>query len=341
MTLQDLYKSVSQLGFEDTLGEDGTSRFIYATNRALSEINALRPRRRSVTINHRVPTNLLFSQPTQIEKTGDLKFTAKKAKSFYFEVCGQGSYQVWLYKKVRSKDGDGKDVITTEDVSSSSAEVTFDTKTYTAIRGIIMYNGAFIDSLMKSDDIERFEKKEINEYYTGDVEIRFFGDFDYTIRNLALYDRVYSIDESDIAPYRNLVPYKITRYVNDFERFDSSPINLESGNYLNTEYSIEDRETILLPLERQGAYTINYIHAVEKMPNNAEPTNEGATSRLKLDLDDDLVELMPNLVAAYVWLDDESEKAQYYLNLYMQRAAQIQKEAKDVTPIIFQSVYGW
>ena len=62
MTLHDLYKSVSQLGFEDTLGEDGTSRFIYATNRALSEINALRPRRRSVTINHRVPTNLLFSQ---------------------------------------------------------------------------------------------------------------------------------------------------------------------------------------------------------------------------------------------------------------------------------------
>ena len=341
MTLQDLYKAVSQLGFEDTLGEDGTSRFIYATNRALSEINALRPRRRRVTINHRVPTNLLFSQPTQIEKTGDLTFTAKKAKSFYFEVCGQGSYQVWLLKKVRSKDSDGNDVIAIDKVSPTKSENTFEEQTYTAIRGIIKYNDAFIDRLMNSDDVEKFEKKEISEYYTGDVEIHFSGDFDYSIRNLAMYDRVYSNEETDIAPYSKLVSYKITNYVDDFERFDSSPIEGSSGTYLNTEYSIEDRETILLPLERQGAYNINYIHAVEKIPNNADPTSESVAAQITLDLDDDLVELMSNLVAAYVWVDDEAEKAQYYLNLYTQRAVNIQREAKDVTPVIFQSVYGW
>ena len=69
MTLQDLYKAVSQLGFEDSLGDDSSDRFIYATNRALIEINSLRPIQKHVDINHRVPKNLLFSKPTQIEKT--------------------------------------------------------------------------------------------------------------------------------------------------------------------------------------------------------------------------------------------------------------------------------
>ena len=59
MNLQDLYKSVSQLGFEDSLGDDSTERFIYSANRALIEVDSLRPRRRSIDINHRVPENLL------------------------------------------------------------------------------------------------------------------------------------------------------------------------------------------------------------------------------------------------------------------------------------------
>ena len=86
MKLYDLYKAVSQLGFEDSLGDEGTIGFLYAVNRALIEINSLRPRRKHVTINHKVPTNLLFSYPTEIEKTETLTFKAKNAKSFYFEV---------------------------------------------------------------------------------------------------------------------------------------------------------------------------------------------------------------------------------------------------------------
>ena len=48
MTLQDLYSAVSQLGFEDSLGDSGNDGFIYAVNRALEEVNSLRPRCRRV-----------------------------------------------------------------------------------------------------------------------------------------------------------------------------------------------------------------------------------------------------------------------------------------------------
>lgn len=317
MKLQDLYNAVSQLGFEDTLGDDGTSRFIYATNRALSEINALRPRRKLVTINHAVPANLLESLPTQIEKQDKKTFSAKNAKSFYFEVCGKGTYKVCMRTK-KTIAGDTQ----IDDIVAKTGS--FDFRTFTAIKGTIKYKGAFVNNAT-----------EPNHVFTGEIILEFDGEYDYTIRNVALYDRVFSDNEDDIVPYSDKVPYCMTKIVDDFERFDSSPLELSSERYLNDDFSILNGDTILLPLDKQGAYNINYIKKARLFDPSA--FNYGDN----IDLDEELAQLMPNLVAAYVWLDDEAEKAQYYMTLYMQRAASVQRESKDLTPVLFQSVYGW
>lgn len=316
MTLQDLYKAVSQLGFEDSLGDDSTDRFIYATNRALIEINSLRPIRKHVDINHRVPKNLLFSEPTQIEKTETLTFSAEKAKSYYFEVCGEGSFEIGLKKK------DGS-VVRGNDLSGS-----FNTKTFISYRGFIKYNGAFIDTLMETD-----------ADYTGEIEIVFGGDYAYSIRNLAMYDRVYSSDVRDIPDYGDKVGYAVDTIVSDFERFDSSPIDF-LGKHLYRDYVIENN-ILYLPIEKEGTYTINYLHKVGLVPLDAPVNNTSEEKYVKLDLEEDLAALMPNLVAAYVWLDDEPEKSQYYYNLYLQRAEQISMKTKDFNPVEFESVYGW
>lgn len=315
MRLYDVYKAVSQLGFEDSLGEDGTNGFLYAVNRALIEINSLRPRRKHVTINHRVPTNLLFSDPTQIEKTETLTFTAKNAKSFYFEVCGKGKYEIsWLgTEKGRSK---------------TVKEGDFEHKNFTAIKGIIVYNGAFVD-----------KAQDNNITFSGDVELKFYGDFDYGIRNIALYDRVYSDRDSDVVPFTKCIPYHMSEIVDDFERFDSSPLEASTNKYLTDKYTIESQGTIYLPREYPGAYHINYIHKAEDISMEASLLDSDNSPLI--DLDEDLASLMPNLVASYVWLDDEPEKAQYYYNLYTQRAIQIQSKEKDITPVLFQSTNDW
>ena len=317
MKLQDLYNSVSQLGFEDTLGDDGESRFIYATNRALSEINTLRPRRKSVTINHIVPTNLLESFPKQIEKQGKITLSANNAKSFYFEVCGKGSYAVYMRTK-KTLAG----ITQIVDIEAKSGN--FDFRTFTAIKGTIKHEGAFVTNAA-----------EPNSVFTGEILLEFDGVYDYTIRNVALYDRVFSDNESDIIPYSEKVPYCMANIVDDFERFDSSPLEVSSEKYLNDNFSILNSDTILLPLDKPGAYKINYIHKVTLF------NRSGIDYNADIDLDEDLAQLMPNLVAAYVWLDDEAEKAQYYMSIYNQRAASIQNESKDLTPVLFQSVYGW
>lgn len=316
MKLYDVYKAVSQLGFEDSLGDEGTTGFLYALNRALIEVNSLRPRRRSVVINHKVPKNLLFAYPEEIEKTETLTFTAKNAKSFYFEVCGKGKYTISLLGTEVGK-------------SVTVKEADFDHKNFTAIKGIITHNGAFVD-----------KAQDNNITFSGDVELKFNGDFDYGIRNIALYDRVYSDKAEDVVPFTDRIPYNMNALVDDFERFDASPLETSTNKFLTGEYSIENHDTILLPLMYPGAYQITYIHKATPIPMDSN-VNDGTETSPDIDLDEDLASLLPTLVAAYVWLDDEAEKAQYYFSLYRERAVQIQNNEKDITPVLFQSVYGW
>lgn len=320
MTLLELYKEVSQLGFEDSLGEDGTSRFIYATNRALIEIDSIRPRRKRMDINHRVPNNLLFSEPVTIEKTERLVFTAHKPKSFYFEACGTGTYTIRC--EIVNVNNNGEKSFDYDEIGGS-----FDSKTFTAKKGFIKFSGAFIDNLMSGNSE--------STYYTGNVEIIFDGDYDYTIRNLAMYDRVYSTDEDDIVPYTKTVGYDVNGLVGDFGKFDTPPLD-SNGMHLFEGYSI-DESTVYLPSSKQGVYTVNYLHKVELIPRTADVNGE----TVDIDLDDDLAMLLPNLIAAYVWLDDEPDKSQYYYNLYLTRAEQIKRQSYNLNPIEFKSVYGW
>ena len=55
-------------------------------------------------------------------------------------------------------------------------------------------------------------------------------------------------------------------------------------------------------------------------------------------LDDDLVQLLPLLIASYVWLEDEAEKSAYYMNLYRERAASVSRRKRCPDVIQFN---GW
>lgn len=326
MTLQELYKEVSQLGFEDSLGDDGTSRFIYATNRALIEINSLRPRCRRAEILHRVPNNLLFSHPKVIEKTETLTFTARSAKSFYFEVSGKGSFSVGIKRLVKNSDGQvNEEIIVVH-------EGTFDTNIFDYKKGFIRYNGAFIDNLVKTNKEDEYPR------YTGEVIIIFEGDYDYTIRNLAMYENVYSDKERDIIAYGTEVGYDLKEYARDFEKISSPPIDA-NGNTLYKDYRIEDT-TVYLPAGNPGIYTINYLHKVDLIPLDADVSATNGVI-VNIDLEDDLASLLSTLIASYVWLDDETDKSQYYYNLYLQRSERILRESRNLNPIEFTSVNGW
>ena len=76
MTVSQLYKSVAQLGFEDSL--EGDERFIFAANRALLQVNAIRPATSSYIINHKPMDNMLADATfTPVEKKATLSTTQK------------------------------------------------------------------------------------------------------------------------------------------------------------------------------------------------------------------------------------------------------------------------
>ena len=73
MRVCDLYSQVSQLGFEDSLESD--NRFYYAANRALLQVNTIRPAVKAYVINHKPMKNLIHQETfSPIEKYSELIF---------------------------------------------------------------------------------------------------------------------------------------------------------------------------------------------------------------------------------------------------------------------------
>ena len=84
MTVSELYKQVAQLGFEDSLEDE--DRFYYAANRALLQVNSIRPVTKAHIINHKPLENKIKSVGFEpIEKYDDLCFYAEDVKSYFFE----------------------------------------------------------------------------------------------------------------------------------------------------------------------------------------------------------------------------------------------------------------
>jgi hypothetical protein len=93
----------------------------------------------------------------------------------------------------------------------------------------------------------------------------------------------------------------------------------------------------LLPYDKKGVYKVMYKRRPQEIINGGDATVDSA----RIDLDDELSYLMPNLVAAYIWAEDEPTLAEYYLSLYRERANEIRALAVNASPAIYKNVNGW
>ena len=304
MTVAELYMSVAQLGFEDSLEyEDG---FILAANRALLQVNALRPATRSYILAHMPPDNLIkgVGHAPFFKTNKALVFDATDAVAYYFEACGNGLLMI-----------EAKDESTGE--WNLIGEVSFSSVNMTAYRGFIKHDGEFV---------------------TGQIRLRTEGQYAYTLQNVAMYGYIFSDNEADIGSYNSHTAYDISALVDDFQSFAMPPIIAEDGfTYLSEGYDVDNGRILLLPRDRKGIYKIAYNH------KPAVISDEGlaASDDTPIDLDEDLCALLPLLVASYIWVDDEPDKAQYYLTLYRERAAEIAGRASNFKPATIKSVNGW
>lgn len=302
MQVSELYNQVAQLGFESSLEDD--DRFYYTANRALLQVNKVRPAISHYLIHHKPLKNLVqTSTYTPLEKDEELTFEAIDAKSYYFEADGNGVAYIEKYI--------GNEWVIIKQIPLESA------------RAFVSYKG-FI--------------KEADEFVSGRVRLRFTGEFLYYVKNVALYSQLYSADEADIPAFEAFTRYDMSKLVPDYISLHCPPIKEDGENtILNQDYEIEGNSVILLPYEKSGVYKILYERKIKQLVN----TNDVQNDDTEIDLDEELCSLLPNLIANYVWCDDEPSKAEYYMTLYRERVAEIVQTAKIVKPVNVKSSNGW
>lgn len=302
MTIKELYDSVAQLGFETSL--EDTSRFYLAANRSIKQINRIRPNVAIVRIDHyplenKSSNDAIKSVP---KLSAPIFFYAENVKSYYFEA-----------------DGTGVATIEMQDKQGNWAT----TKVIT---------------LIASRQFEGYRGKILNgeESIKGIIRITFSGEFAYNVRNVAFYENLYSNDDVDIPAYGVAKRYNISILCKDFLAFCCPPLSDGEGNYiLDSDYSIENKDTILLSHSLRGSFNIKYERKVKSIDDLGEYIDA-----VVIDLDDELSALLPLLVAAYIWADDEPAKAEFYLGLYREQEYTIRSRVTNINPILYKG-NGW
>ena len=90
---------------------------------------------------------------------------------------------------------------------------------------------------------------------------------------------------------------------------------------------------MLLPYGYIGEAVIRYRRSAPEVSINA-PDRE-------LDIPGELETLVPLLAAAYVWLDDDADKAQYYMSLYREGMSAVKLYTRGGVNTEFCDATGW
>lgn len=270
------------------------------------QVCKVRPAIRHCLINHKPLANLIRQDTfSPIEKIEDITYEAEGAKAYYFEADGNGVLYLEEY-------------ITDTGEWRIFGEIPLQSKqVFVPYRGFIKKQGAFV---------------------SGRIRLRFAGEYLYSVKNVALYQYLYGGEVADIPAYEAYTRYDVKKLVSDFMALCSPPIREEEENtLLNQNYEQEGDSIILLPYDKRGVYKVLYEHR----PTAIENTGATTEDTQELDLDDELCSLMPILVAAYVWIEDEPEKSEYYMGLYRERVQEIVVSHKNTAPVLIKSTNGW
>lgn len=124
------------------------------------------------------------------------------------------------------------------------------------------------------------------------------------------------------------VCYDIDAYATDALRLCRVPTDAFGAEI--TEARIEGRR-ILLPRSFSGAFFIHYERCARPMTQRDD----------EIDLPRECVSLFPLLVCGYLWLDDEPDRAQYYMALYREGRSMLRERKPSRTQRLNTDSLGW
>ena len=308
MTIKELYDSVAELGFENELESERINGFYLAANRAVTQINRIRPATSIYKLNHFPLINKISEETFEPLCKDDeaLIFIVDSAKSYYFECNGNGVATI----EKSTDSGETWETIKAIDLVSNKGQFE-------------QYRGLILDG---------------DSPYTGMVRIKFSGDYIYWVQNVAMYGSLLGAEPAQVPAYSKYIVYNIASLTDDFVSFVCPPIRDATrgkGFILNTDYFVEGADKLLIPASHTGVYEVQYYRKTRVLSRDDD------METIEIDLDSELSCLMPNLVASYIWADDEPAKAEYYLSLYNAQVSEIVSRQKDLKPAVYRNKTGW
>jgi len=167
------------------------------------------------------------------------------------------------------------------------------------------------------------------QFVNGDGYLTLTGDNYFTISNFAVFKDKTSNNTPDIplyTPFRELNP---SDWCNDFRAFAGPPCD-KDGNPVDEVKLIDGR--VRAPYELRCEVYLTYYRS---------PTLMSVDNILvPIDISNESAPLLPFLTAAFLWLDDDPAKAQYYMNLYRDLMANIKMFSTNKIDADYR-VNGW
>ena len=160
-------------------------------------------------------------------------------------------------------------------------------------------------------------------------EIRFKGEFRYTVYDLCIYEEAFA--DGDAPPmYGRTRGYDLSEIFPDFLFATSAPTD-ECGVKIAGASIYAD--TMYIPYGYTGRIGVEY--------RKRAPEVSIDTPDRELDIPKELESLVPLLAAAYVWLDDDADKAQYYMSLYRDGMSAVKLYTRRAVDTGFENATGW
>lgn len=156
------------------------------------------------------------------------------------------------------------------------------------------------------------ERKEFDSPYFpvrtrigADAVIEFSGDYDFSVISLTCFETLRSASIGELPLYGERNDLSLGALIPDLLTI-SEPLTDSCGRVIPDVKQIG--ESVTLPDGYSGEVVVRY-HRAPLLPSGAYPDEP-------IDVPTECAELLPLLVASYIWLEDSPDTAQYYLSLY-------------------------
>ena len=168
----------------------------------------------------------------------------------------------------------------------------------------------------------------VRGFLTWGGTIEFWGGFSFTVYDYSIYSEIFSNLSKDIPEGGNIIVFNLREMYGDFMAF-ISPATDNFGN------PIPDCILRNGCVELGGSYKGEFLLTYRRLPSViVEDTKQ-------IDIPNEYLHLFPLLVASYVWLDTDPDKAAYYKERYDEMMSLIRSENYQSIDTKYKCEDGW